>query len=168
MDVPKHELEGNGAEISKQHELNGDTGEYIQPNPDAGVLSSHVVKPQQRLLHDPNVTFEEYHYYALRTREEEIVIDRQDPDSGKIKVMHLLFPPKSGPGVKGQVVKAPQNLADEEKRRNSQYANLSNQAVRAHVTDEEWKDASRALRTATWAACFYLITTDILGPFGVG
>jgi hypothetical protein len=47
-------------------------------------------------------------------------------------------------------------------------ANLAVQATRAVITDEEWKNASPALRTATSAACFYLITTDILGPFGVG
>jgi len=35
------------------------------------------------------------------------------------------------------------------------------------VSVEEWSSASRALRTATWGAVFYLITTDILGPFSV-
>ncbi|GAB7363018.1 hypothetical protein MBLNU230_g3312t1 [Neophaeotheca triangularis] len=35
------------------------------------------------------------------------------------------------------------------------------------VSDEEWHTASRAARTATWGAVFYLITTDILGPFSV-
>jgi len=38
---------------------------------------------------------------------------------------------------------------------------------RLDVTDEEWQNSSRALRTASWAAIFYLITTDILGPFNV-
>jgi hypothetical protein len=31
------------------------------------------------------------------------------------------------------------------------------------VTEEEWKTASRALRTAGWGAIFFLVTTDILG-----
>ena len=31
--------------------------------------------------------------------------------------------------------------------------------------DDELIQARRALRTASWAAVFYLITTDILGPF---
>jgi hypothetical protein len=35
------------------------------------------------------------------------------------------------------------------------------------VSDDEWTNASRAGRTATWGAVFYLITTDILGPFSV-
>jgi hypothetical protein len=38
---------------------------------------------------------------------------------------------------------------------------------RLGVSDDEWTNASRAMRTATWAAVFYLITTDILGPFNV-
>lgn len=73
----------------------------------------------------------------------------------------MIFPTKSGMGAgnvsssekHGAEVAATVNLADPEKR--------------AHVTDEEWTNASRALRTATKSAIFYLITTDILGPFGL-
>ena len=39
---------------------------------------------------------------------------------------------------------------------------------RWEITDQEWVNASRAARTATWGAVFYLITTDILGPFSTG
>ena len=33
---------------------------------------STAIKPQQRALHDPDVTFEEYYYYAQQTRAEEL------------------------------------------------------------------------------------------------
>lgn len=33
------------------------------------------------------------------------------------------------------------------------------------VTEAEWAQAQRAGRTASWGAIFYLITTDILGPY---
>lgn len=33
------------------------------------------------------------------------------------------------------------------------------------VSDAEYKNASRAIRTAGWSSVFYLVTTDILGPF---
>jgi hypothetical protein len=36
-----------------------------------------------------------------------------------------------------------------------------------NVPDADWKNASRAVRTAGWTSVFYLITTDILGPFSV-
>ena len=35
------------------------------------------------------------------------------------------------------------------------------------VTEAEWETAQRAARTASWGAIFYLITTDILGPYSV-
>jgi hypothetical protein len=35
------------------------------------------------------------------------------------------------------------------------------------VSDGEWHQAQRAARTAGWAAVFYLITTDVLGPYTV-
>lgn len=34
------------------------------------------------------------------------------------------------------------------------------------VTDAEWRQASRAMRTASWGQMFFLITTDILGWSG--
>lgn len=46
--------------------------------------------------------------------------------------------------------------------------NYSSRANRVDISDEEWSNASRAFRTASSGACFYLITTDILGPYGVG
>lgn len=45
--------------------------------------------------------------------------------------------------------------------------NLADPSKRAEISDTEWTNASRALRTATKSAIFYLITTDILGPFGL-
>jgi hypothetical protein len=35
------------------------------------------------------------------------------------------------------------------------------------VAPAEWEQAQHAARTASWAAIFYLITTDILGPFSI-
>ena len=46
--------------------------------------------------------------------------------------------------------------------------NFAREDARMAISDTEWTNANRAFRTATWAACFYLITTDILGPFGIG
>ena len=55
-----------------------------------------------------------------------------------------------------------------EKNEASNEMNLSKEDARIDISDVEWTNANRAFRTATVAACFYLITTDILGPFGVG
>jgi hypothetical protein len=45
------------------------------------------ISPQQRLLHDPEVTFEEYHYYALKTRAEEDALAATD--TGKTGIMQV-------------------------------------------------------------------------------
>jgi len=129
------------------------------------------ITPQQRLLHDPDVTFEEYHYYALRTRAEEDELERND--TGKTGLRQVIFPPKSTPAFKDPhatyAAESDSPERDPEKRSAAiNDLNLSTKVNRMAITDTEWTNASRAFRTATWAACFYLITTDILGPFGIG
>lgn len=132
-------------------------------DPRLGVSQAAVnamVRPQERGLYDINVPFEEYYYFAQKTRAEEETRD----DGVKTRIRDLLIP---NMGRKtGEV-----EMADHEKRRSSAIAeniNLSNRDKRAIISDDEWRNASRALRTASGAACFYLITTDILGPFGIG
>jgi hypothetical protein len=44
---------------------------------------------------------------------------------------------------------------------------LPSSSDRHGITEAEWEQAQRAFRTATWGSMFYLITTDILGPWGV-
>ncbi|KIW25870.1 uncharacterized protein PV07_09006 [Cladophialophora immunda] len=99
--------------------------------------------PSQRKVHDSSVTFEEYYYYAQRTREEQ----RQLP---------------SPQWQWRTVFSSRKKTADpvEEKHESEPHAGEV-------VTEEEWSNASRAFRTASWGAVFYLITTDILGPFAV-
>ena len=117
------------------------------------------IKPQLRRMHDSSITFEEYNYYATKTRaEEESHVSDIHRTQGWLE---MVFPSKSGMGAgnvsnsekHGAEVAATVNLADPEKR--------------AQISHEEWTNASRALRTATKSAIFYLITTDILGPFGL-
>lgn len=115
---------------------------------------SGPIKPQQRPLHDPNVTFEEYYYYAQQTRADE---DRHPRHGRETSVWSMLFPSKSDGGV----TRAGETGGEVEKM------NLGDPSLRATISDEEWANASRAMRTATRGAAFYLITTDILGPFAL-
>jgi hypothetical protein len=122
---------------------------------------STAIHPQHRLHHDVNVTFEEYYYYALKTRAVEN--DEAANDTTKTGILQILFPPKKS--AVEIVTTSPPSGSDGEKSTGEKPRTRDGRLV---VSDEEWINASRALRTATWAACFYLITTDILGPFGVG
>lgn len=127
---------------------------------EVGELRTRAVafRPQERLLHDPNVTFEEYMYYAALSRAEE---DESAASRPKLGLVDVLLPSKNG-GIrelKGSATSSSEAIHE---------LNLSDPKIRATISEEEWTNASRALRTATAAACFYLITTDILGPYGVG
>lgn len=119
--------------------------------------------PQLRRLHDPDVTFEEYHYYALRTRAEEVA-QIEDSSSQKTGILSVIFPSKSDKGVR-HAASSHDGPSDQEK--DAAKLNLSDPQKRATITDDEWTNASRALRTASRGAIFYLITTDVLGPFGL-
>ncbi|KAK2033025.1 transmembrane amino acid transporter [Colletotrichum zoysiae] len=109
-------------------------------------------------LHDPNVTFEEYLYWAGVTRAEE-------------KLVNERFLQAQGPLTLKRVIKDRFRKGDEHERSQSEGGNADTSdgdqagGGGAVVTPEEWKRASRAMRTAGWGAIFYLITTDILGPF---
>jgi hypothetical protein len=123
--------------------------------------------PINRLLHDPSVTFEEYRYYAEKTRvEEDEAAKTAAPSKG---ILQVIFPTKSDTGVKpvsASHQRSNSPLDGDEEKETSEA--VPQQSHRITITDAEWTNASRAVRTASGAACFYLITTDILGPFGIG
>lgn len=104
---------------------------------------------------DPSIQFEEYLHYATITRAEEHayegnLIKTKEPWSlgGIIKNRFS----------KGHVHEV--NATVDEHGVTTTHANWTT------VTDHEWRQASRACRTASWGTIFFLITTDILGPTG--
>lgn len=95
------------------------------------VVQSTYIRPQARKPYDPDVTFEEYHYYAQRTREEEATYEAP-------KLSWRDFVSKKKPhGVEESHLEAKDFNADH----------------RLHISDEEWTNASRAFRSASWGAC---------------
>lgn len=101
-------------------------------NGQATALNGYI-KPQHRKPHDTAVTFEEYHYYALRTREEERTLESPGTNWREIVLRKKTDHPTSPD--------AP--VIDHE-------ADFSH---RLEITDEEWTNASRMFRTASWGAC---------------
>ncbi|KAM3074606.1 hypothetical protein ACMFMG_008036 [Clarireedia jacksonii] len=123
-----------------------------------------TVRPQHRKLHDPSVTFEEYHYYANITRAEEDA--SANTDIGDTTFFSLIVPPKNLKGA-APVNSAPVPEKEIGEEKTTRHIHDMSDADRLNISDDEWHNASRSMRVATWAAIFYLITTDILGPFGV-
>lgn len=112
---------------------------------------SAPIPPQHRHLHDPDVSFEEYYYYALQARAEEETLE--PPKVGKNWLAFLI------PNLQAQPNANPEGLAPE--------ININDRSKRLHITDEEWTNASRAMRNASAGAIFYLVTTDVLGPYAL-
>lgn len=124
--------------------------------------------PALRNLHDPSVTIEEYFYWAKITREEQRNIPTVKTPARKL----LSFGKHDAASTtitgtdptKSETSQKVLGTATDEKTGEPEApANVG----RAAVTEDEWLQASRAARTATWGSVFYLITTDILGPYSV-
>lgn len=104
---------------------------------------------------DSSVLFEEYLHYAKITRAEERayegnIINRKEPWS-------------LGGIIKNRFSKGHVHEVNAVVGEDSIVTTHNNYST---VTDLEWRQASRALRTAGWGTVFFLITTDILGPGG--
>jgi amino acid permease len=125
-----------------------------------------------RETEDDSVTFEEYMFYAAMTRAEEKIADEEfrrirGPRSFKSTI--------KGRFSKGLLEQAPPAQEASEKVVPNEKASdgpaddsspsATNSLDRYGVSQAEYKTASRALRTASWSSIFFLITTDILGPF---
>lgn len=94
--------------------------------------------PSQRKIHDNDVTFEEYYFYAQQTREEQRLLPAPQWQ------WRSLF---SSKGSKEQDPQAADGKHEPRERHGSV------------ITDEEWSNASRSFRTASWGAIFYLVSS---------
>jgi hypothetical protein len=128
----------------------------------AGLDQQTYLRPQHRKLHDHTVTFEEYYYYANLTRAAEDRHYLETSSTEKKGIWSIIFPSKSYKHLPTNT----SNPSDEKVDMEGEGA-VAIASNGYPVSDEDWINASRAMRTATWSAVFYLITTDILGPFGV-
>lgn len=115
--------------------------------PDDVILApSTYIKPQGRKPHDPDVMFEEYHYYALKTREEEASIEAPKTDWREIVLRK-----KNPAGIEGtEGSAAVSHLSAED---------FASRDHRLEISDEEWTNASRMFRTASWGACQFNFTS---------
>lgn len=123
-------------------------------------------------IHDPSVTFEEYMYYAAITRAEEKVANERYKELAGPKTIKSILRNRFSKGEQNTEAHIPDSPAGEKNSEEkdtilSAYTNGAPKRNLGNISDTEWKTASRAVRTAGWSSMFYLITTDILGPFSV-
>ena len=84
----------------------------------------------------------------------------------KVGLVGLLWPSKKTQKVEPVVIRR-ESVTNSVNGNGQKEESVSPPARTTSISDEEWMNAERAVRQASGAACFYLITTDILGPFGL-
>ncbi|KAJ5356758.1 Amino acid transporter transmembrane [Penicillium concentricum] len=108
---------------------------------------------------DSSITFENYVYWAKRSREVEKHISTDD--AGFAYWKKRLFSKRSDVTVQNT------STITEPNDKHTIKTNGDGTGDGWGITETEWEQAQRAGRTATWGSIFYLITTDILGPTNV-
>lgn len=109
----------------------------------------------------PGISFEEYRHWAQIQRAEEEENNRQ-------------YVAERGPMTFTKVIKNrfSKGVHHDNAKKADRDAALQGSAEKGSApvttkpgapTEEEWKTAARALRTASWGTIFFLVTTDILG-----
>lgn len=114
--------------------------------------------------HDTSVSFEEYIYYAKITRAEEKAANERHIEAMGPKTFKSVIKNRFS---KGHVPPTQGVTVDYGSEKDGSDGHGEKPCNLGGVTDNEWRMASRATRTAGWSGVFYLITTDILGPFSV-
>lgn len=141
--------------LGKEAEVIGTSADDTSSAPPAYATTTEG----QYVGHNSNISFEEYLYYADWTRSYEKTLSTSGRGMASFK---SILSGKGNKQVTEEVVPTPvaappATAADAE-------GTMQSFGV---ISDYEWHHASRAARSATWGAVFYLITTDILGPFSV-
>ena len=121
---------------------------------------------------DTSVTFEEYQHWAEIEREEERANNQAFIEERGPRTVGGLLKGRFSKGVHHENKKKAERAAEIARKEQAEMSDEKQSGVittlpptdpNSVVTEEEWKTASRALRTASWGTLFYLITTDILG-----
>lgn len=124
---------------------------------------------------DATVSYPEFTYWAKVERAEEIEEERKYRQAAGPWTFKKMIKDRFSKGAhherkkhaeaaRREAIRAGDIPADEKAPGDQQVETASSSS--GAVSDEEWKTAARALRTASWGSIFYLITTDVLGWSG--
>ncbi|GAM90057.1 hypothetical protein ANO11243_080970 [Dothideomycetidae sp. 11243] len=124
---------------------------------------------------NPDVTYEEYRYWAkVERRLEQEDNQRYIEDSGPTTMLSV-FKGRFSKGVHHDRAKRANganngidngNSPSYEKDTTGAVTAVGPGSLERGAIDAEWRNASRALRTASWGTVFFILTTDILGWSG--
>lgn len=117
-------------------------------------------------IHDPSISFEEFRYWAAITREDErhantafAKTNSGSSPQGIDKLKALFF------NTQKKSAQDSAAIADSIAKADVSQPTPAHDDIMTSVSEEEWKAASRAFRTASWGSCFYLIIADVINMF---
>lgn len=152
--------------LGAQADAIGTTAEHRYSLPGVGPVE---LNGHHSIYLDSHIKFEDYHFWANRSREYEKTIRTDDKGFAQIlgtfrrrKDQHNVT--VADHGHTSSAVDADIKPTEKEVRVVDSYPT---QTSKYGISEAEWETAQRATRTATWGSIFYLITTDILGPTNV-
>lgn len=149
--------------VSRVAPEGGDPREGANPIKHTG---PSVENQMMHAAHDSSVTFEEYVYYAKITRAEEKVANERYVEAAGPRTFKSLIKNRFSTGQSSQSADVVRGYGSSNEKEGSDRLGVAS-SDHSGISDAEWKNASRATRTAGWSGIFYLITTDILGPYSV-
>ena len=145
-------------------------------NPSVSSLDKPQVMEREwgfRARVDPTVTYEEFVYWAKIEREMELEENKQfHAEHGKSPLANAIKSRLTKEGrervraEKEERLQALQTLSEKTPAGAVTHGGETDRRGSLKVSDAEWRNAARALRTASWGQMFFLITTDILGWSG--
>lgn len=144
-------LDGGDPRVSSEK----NPGQFALDNGHEDGLKNGFTIEKAQVHNDPSVLFEEYLHYAEITRAEERAYEGN--------AINRKAPWSLGGVIKNRFSKGHVHEVNAVVGEDTIVTTHNNTST---VTDLEWRQASRALRTASWGSIFFLITTDILGPSG--
>lgn len=130
---------------------------------------------------DPTVSYPEFAYWAKVERAEEVEGERKYRELQGPWTFKKMIKARFSKGAHHEKKKleeaarreqgglAARDTADEKAPdtvTDTEGTNTISSRSSMRATEEEWRTAARALRTASWGSVFYLITTDVLGWIG--
>lgn len=130
------------------------------------------IHPSQRKTFDKDVTIEEYLHYAKLTRAEEEEENAKFRAKEKAGFLQNVFQRRDKESVSPPPVmpeSAISNGSSEKDLHVDKEKGERRSSSRGHliITNDEWANAARAMRTASAYASWCLIVIDIIGPYGV-
>ncbi|SAM82225.1 related to neutral amino acid permease [Ustilago bromivora] len=152
-------------QIERSHHTSNKEETHQSNLPGQGVTGLAPVPAMYEASPNSGVSLEEYMFYAHIQREQEKLYGTADI-SVEADAPHASAYLENTKRRSDEKVFQSSTFIHDKPQVNNTDASTFDQLEGLSEVDKESRNAHRAIKTASWVGIFYLITTDILGPYG--